>query len=127
MITLAQFRTDYPEFADVTAYPDSRVQYWLTFANTLISDDRMGDMADYARAFSTAHNLAVWKVTSSGSTNGAPGIAKGVLSAASVADVSKSYDTSIGAYANQGYFNLTVYGQRYLELVLMFGAGGVQF
>jgi len=127
VVTVAQFRQDFAEFGDATAYPDSSVQFWLTFAAQLINVDRWGSMADMGVELLTAHNLVLWKRSQiAASKGGLPGVSTGVTASKAVADVSVSYDTTVGAVKDGGNYNLTDYGTRYLDLVWMFGAGGVQ-
>lgn len=127
MVTVAQFRQDFPEFADATAYPDGNVQFWLTFASNLINVDRWGNLADMGVELLTAHNLVLWKRASiAASKGGLPGLSTGVTSSKAVADVSVGYDTAVASVKDGGNYNLTDYGTRYLDLVSMMGAGGLQ-
>lgn len=127
MVDVAQFRQDFPEFGDIAAYPDATVTLWLGVASKLINIDRWGDLAPIGTELLTAHYLVLWKQTQiSASRGGVPGLASGVTSSKAVADVSVGYDTSIASVEGGGNFNLTTYGTRYLDLVAMFGAGGIQ-
>ncbi len=121
------FRTIFPEFLDTTAYPDASVTFWLGIAANFINVDRWGTLADLGTALFTAHYLSVGRqAAKSGAAGGTPGAATGIATSKSVADVSVSYDAALASVKDGGHWNLTTYGTRYLELVGMFGAGGVQ-
>ncbi len=127
MVDVAQFRQDFPEFADTTAYPDANVNFWLTVAAQLINVDRWAGLADLGIELLTAHNLVLWKrAQNASSKGGVPGLSTGVTSSKAVADVSVGYDTAVASVKDGGNFNLTDYGTRYLDLVSMMGAGGLQ-
>jgi hypothetical protein len=40
--------------------------------------------------------------------------------------VTQAYDTTAGIVPEAGHWNLTTYGMRFIQLVLMFGAGPIQ-
>jgi hypothetical protein len=128
MVDAAKFRTDFPEFSDTTAYPDAQVNFWIGIASKLVNACRWGELTDFGIELLVAHNLVLWKQSSkSAAGGGVPGLAIGVTASKAVADVSVSYDTSVASVEGGGNYNLTTYGTRYLEYVLLFGAGGVQF
>jgi hypothetical protein len=127
MTDAATFRADFPEFADTTAYPDTQVNFWIGIASKLVSLDRWADLTDFGIELLVAHNLVLWKQSAIAVAAGAiPGQSSGVVSAKAVADVSKSYDTTVASVEGGGNYNLTTYGTRYLEFVSIFGAGGYQ-
>lgn len=127
MVDVAQFRQDFPEFAETTAYPDANVNFWLTVATQLINVDRWVGLADLGIELLTAHNLVLWKRAQiASSKGGVPGLSTGVTSSKAVADVSVGYDTAVASVKDGGNYNLTDYGTRYLDLVSMMGAGGLQ-
>jgi hypothetical protein len=127
MTDAAKFRTDFPEFSDSTAYPDSQVTFWIGIATRLINADRWGDLTDFGIELLVAHNLVLWKQASKAAAGGGvPGLASGVTASKAVADVSVGYDTSVASVEDGGNYNLTTYGTRYLEFVSLFGAGGIQ-
>jgi len=127
VVDVAQFRQDFPEFAETTAYPDANVNFWLTVATQLINVDRWVGLADLGIELLTAHNLVLWKRAQiASSKGGVPGLSTGVTSSKAVADVSVGYDTAVASVKDGGNYNLTDYGTRYLDLVSMMGAGGLQ-
>ena len=56
----ADFRTNFPEFASTTTYPEAQLTFWRTFAETLLYDQcRWADLRDYGIQLVMAHNLAL--------------------------------------------------------------------
>jgi hypothetical protein len=121
-VTVGNFRTDYPEFADTTKYPDSAVQYWLTVAMQMIPAQLWAGMYDTGIELFIAHNLVVEQRAAAGGGSGGMGI----VSSKSVGRASVSYDTSLGLEQDAGVWNTTLYGTRMYRLIRMFGAGGLQ-
>jgi hypothetical protein len=121
------FRTDFTEFADATAYPDSGVNYWLTVAGLMLDPSRWATLLDLGTELFVAHNLALERQAQKTAANGGvPGISSGPLSAKAVDKVSASYDTAAGIVKDAGHWNLTTYGTRFIDLALMMGSGGLQ-
>ena len=126
-VTLASFRADYPEFADTTAFPDTRVQKYITLAQLRLPPDRWGALLNLGVELYTAHNLALAKMRAAAMLGGgAPGATQGVVTSKSVGGVSKSADVGIVTSAGAGTYNLTSYGSEYWQLVLQVGIGGIQ-
>lgn len=138
MITPASLRVDYPEFANTQTYPDSQANYWLAVARLLLNQDRWGPpslkatnpptaMYDIATELFAAHNMVLEaRALAEAKRGGIPGITQGPVSAKSVGPVSVSYDTAASITTDAGHWNETIYGRRYINLVLMFGAGPIQ-
>lgn len=123
----AQFRTDFPEFSDTAAYPDSGVTYWLRIAGLLMDTLKWGDLYDVGTELFIAHNLVLERQAQKSAATGAvPGQSQGPTSSKTVDKVSVSYDTNAGIVKDAGHWNLTTYGTRYMGLVNMIGAGGMQ-
>lgn len=126
-VDIAKFRADFPEFADTTAYPDPQVTFYLGLAGKLLNVARWVDLIDYGTELFVAHNLALERqAQTTAAKGGTPGMQQGALSGKTVGPVSATYDTSAGLELDGGHWNLTVYGTRFLRLVRMAGAGGVQ-
>jgi len=126
-VTAASFRTDYPEFADDTAYPDSGVNYWIKVAGLLLNPCRWQDMLDVATELFVAHNLVLERqAQKSAATGAAPGISTGPVSSKTVGPVTQAYDTTAGINTDAGHWNLTTFGTRFYQLMQMFGAGPIQ-
>ena len=90
----SQFRQDFPEFADVTQYPNSAVDLWLSLGIKTLPADRWCDYLDVGLELFTAHNLALAAGNQlAAAVGGAPGQVKGPLTSKSVDKVSAGYDT----------------------------------
>ncbi len=121
------FRANYPEFADVTKYPESQVNFYLTLGGKLLRPIRWGSLLDTGIELFTAHNVALEAVAQRGASAGqVPGLSTGAVASKSIDKVSVSYDTNAGIVTNAGHWNLTIYGTRFLQLMRMAGTGGVQ-
>lgn len=127
-LTVAQFRTDFSEFADVSKYPDSLVTLWLTVALSLVGNtDRWGTLLWTAQELVTAHYLVLAARDRAAAVSGAtPGTVQGLVTAEAAADLSTSYDVEALLLENAGLWNQTTYGQRYFSLSRLAGAGGIQ-
>lgn len=126
-MTPAQFRADFPEFADTTAYPDSQVTLWLTVGSKLVNECRWGELTDLGIELVAAHHLVLGRRDQQAAlVGGVPGQMTGPLSSKSVDKVSAGYDTGAATIDDAGFWNLTSYGVRYATLARMMGAGGIQ-
>lgn len=135
-VTVASFRADLPEFASASDYPDSSITYWLNAAAQLMNQDRWGAPAvtgqpnslyDIGQEAFVAHQIVLEKRAADAAASGAtPGVAQGMVSGKSVDGVNYSFDTGSTAEEQAGYFNLTIYGQRYWKLAEQVGAGAIQ-
>lgn len=126
-LTTAQFRQDFPEFADASIYTDSQVMLWLGVSLLLVNECRWGDLYNLGIELVTAHHLAIaMRDQTAAAVGGVPGTMTGPLASKSVDKVSASYDTSAATLDNAGFWALTSYGMRFLTLARMMGAGGLQ-
>lgn len=126
-MTPAQFRTDYPEFADTTQYTDSSINYWINVAGLLLNAQRWGNALDLGTELFIAHHIAIETLNQqTAGVGGIPGLSKGAVSAESVDKVSLSYDVNSTIELNAGHWNLTTFGTRFIHLARMMGAGPVQ-
>ncbi|WP_448952136.1 DUF4054 domain-containing protein [Labrys neptuniae] len=126
-VTAAQFRLDFPEFADTAAFPDTQVTFWLNAAALFMSAERWGDCLDFGTELYIAHNLTLARQNQIAvAKGGVPGIASGRTQSKAVDKVSVSYDTGSVTIDGAGAWNMTTYGVQFYQLLLMFGAGGVQ-
>jgi hypothetical protein len=127
MIVAADFRTNFPAYANVTRFPDESITFWLTLAYALFPADRWGDILDFGVQLYAAHNLALEAMAEKqGANGGIPGAATGMLNSKSVDKVSAGYDTASVAEEFAGNYNLTTYGMRLWRLIQQFGAGPIQ-
>jgi hypothetical protein len=124
---ISTFRQDFPEFANTTDYPDAQVTFWLGVGGKLLRAERWFDLLDQGLELFTAHHLAIGaKDQATASAGGIPGAVQGNVSSKSVDKVSVSYDASRVTYDDAGFWNMTTYGLRYWNLLMLVGAGGVQ-
>jgi len=125
--TSDQFRTDFPEFSDLTRYPDSAVNFYLTQADNLLLQERFGDQFVYLAELFTAHYTELRGRRSAqaalGAVNSSGG---GILTSKSVDKVSASYDVSGIINPDAGFWNNTDYGREFFWWWEMSGAGGRQ-
>lgn len=142
MISERQFRTDLPEFASSTLYPQHAVKLYINLAGQLLNVQRWGASAadpwpdsapppisvyDHGVELFVAHNLVLdARDVKDASKGNVPGSVKGPISNATVDKASVSYDTKAGIEENAGHWALTVYGLRFLRLMRLMGAGAVQ-
>lgn len=128
-VTNADFRANFPEFADVSKYPEAQVTFWRTYAENLLmpSACRWSNMLDYAIQLVMAHQLALaGRNAAAAAAGGAPGAVQGAASSKSVGGVSVSYDTTGALLQDGGYWNLTTYGIQFWQLAMSVGTGGFQ-
>lgn len=130
-MTPEEFRTAYPPFADPEIYTDARVEYWLNFAMKMVDSRRWraSGFQDEGQGLLTAHYLQVFEVrdeaTGEAITPDAGGGAlMGKSRTADGVSYTDNFDTS--AYAGAGQLASTLYGQQFLDLRSLIGAGGMQ-
>lgn len=139
MITAATFRVDYPEFVNITTYPDQAVNFWIAAAVIMLPVQTFGagsvaaaspptTMMDLLAELFVAHNITLeMRSAKASSAGGDPGQAnKGPVSSESVGGVSRSYDTSAGLNLDAGPWNLTTYGTRFLFMARNVAKGPLQ-
>ena len=127
-VTIAQFRIDFPEFADSKQYPDSAITYWLAVATLLLNPCRIPpEIIILAAELYIAHNILLEAMdTQTALAGGWPGVNKGVVNSETPGEVTVSYDTAPSVEPDAGHWNLTRYGTRFIRLARMAGAGPVQ-
>jgi hypothetical protein len=125
-VTATSFLQTFPEFADSSTYTPGKIAFWLAVATTRIDPSVWDTLTDQGVQLYMAHNLALDGAAKRASDNGTlPGQATGALASKSAGGLGAGYDTGSSAEAGAGQFNATTYGQRYFELMQMFGAGGL--
>jgi hypothetical protein len=127
-VTVASFRSTFPEFSDVSLYPDDSITFWMSVAVQMVNANRWKSMTDTGVMLLGAHYLVfAAKDQMAAEAGGVPGEATGNVSSKSVDKVSVSYDSSaITASDAKGDLALSSYGIRFARLAKMFGAGGLQ-
>jgi hypothetical protein len=136
--TSDQFLADYPEFDtseqdDPTAlqFSPSAINYWLTQGTMLMNAQIWGSQYYMAVELFMAHNLALEAWSAQGGDQTIPGLAKGMIAAASAGNVSVTYNNAAVFEEGAGHWNMTTYGLRLKRLIqliapagLFIGAGG---
>jgi hypothetical protein len=128
------FRTAFRMFNDPGKYPDDTVTYYITLAMNMLagSNSAAGNRfdpvsLDRAVGLYVAHNLALdARDMEADQTGGTPGELEGPATAKAVDKVSVSSDTKAVTWENEPYWNQTRFGIALMDLVRMFGAGGIQ-
>lgn len=124
---IAQFRTDFPEFASTSAFPDSQVTFWSGMGEKLIDSSRFGTLYTEAVELFTAHNLVLARQSQVAvSTGGLPGGNAGAVASKAVGSANVSYDAAGSMEINAGHWNQTTYGRQYIHLVRLIGQGCYQ-
>lgn len=129
MVTAAQFRANFPEFADNTKYPDGQINFWIGIAPLYLNPDVYTDQPtlDFVTQLFTAHNITISKLNQfASSAGGVPGELKGPITSKTVDKVSYSSDAQLVALENGGAWNLSQYGVQFLQIARMWGSGGRQ-
>lgn len=104
-LSVAEFRLEFPEFADTSAYSNDYVQRKLDQAARRMDASFFGDVADDAQGYMTAHLITINPPT--GSAGGR------VVSSVTAGSASVTYESS--HTAGRG-LESTGYGRNYLEL-----------
>lgn len=125
--TISDFRRDFPQFSDVTKYPDPTIQFRLNLADLLIDGSDKGDLFPYIVELFVAHYLALNSADQrAAQVGGAGGSNSGILTSKSVDKVSMSYDTSATLDPDAKFWNNTRYGSEFWQYISLFGFGGIQ-
>jgi len=136
-VTPASFRIDFTEFSSTVTYTNSSIGYWLNMGNLLINSSLLGGspdtpsnppatLFDIALELFTAHNLVLEQPAQlTAENNGVPGVTTGPISSKRVGPVSVSYDVAAGVDPDDGQYNLTIYGTRFINLYKLAGAPGI--
>lgn len=133
-VTAESFRRTFRAFNDLDASPDETVAYYIVLATNALagSASAAGNRfdaitLDRAVGLYVAHYLALdARDLSAQVAGGVPGEVKGPATSKSVDKVSVSSDTKAVTWDNQAFWNQTRYGIELVNLIRMFGAGGIQ-
>lgn len=122
-----EFLNAYPEFSDPVAWPKSRVEMRLVLADSFVRTFGLCDsVAKHLKGLYTAHYLAAHGSSTASGTLVGGALGQGIVSSKGVDGASVSYDTATGSEEGAGFWNTTVYGREYWQLIQGLGAGGVQ-
>jgi hypothetical protein len=130
VISAEGFTESFPAFADTGAFPVARIEFWLNMARKMLKKERWGEIYEEGAYLYTAHFLLAETQAmgagegSGGGSGGGGGIVTSESQSVGDASFSQTYDTS--SYAGAGQMAATSYGQMFVDLSRMIGAGGVQ-
>jgi hypothetical protein len=123
----ATFRANFPEFADLTAYPNSQLDFWASVAEKMVVKCVWDDMYENGVMLYVAHELVLARQNvQAAAVGGLPGQGGGIASSKTVGSVSVNYDPNSTTEKNAGWWNLTNYGKQFYRLTQIFGAGCIQ-
>lgn len=118
MITLAEFRARFPEFASETEYPDVRITIMIEEADILMRDPtRWGRLYKPSQLYLTAHLLTLAEYTSTGTAGANFPINKQVVDDVEVGFAVVPVQPDIDTYLT------TSYGQSYNKYLRMVYSG----
>lgn len=125
-VTVAEFRTDFPEFADTVKYTNASLNAFISQAECYISTSNIhGPLRDNARKLGielmTAHLQTLQDRILSGQT------ATGQVASTSIDAISVSLVAPPNRTMFQYWLGLTPYGQRYLALLTAQAPAGFYF
>lgn len=125
--TVQQFRSDYPEFANETRYPDAIINRGLRKADAILDQNIQGSQFVELAELCAAHYAELGgKTLAASAAGGVSTSGRGVLTSKSVDKVSASYDVSGIVDHDAGFWNSTGNGQEFFWWWSMYGAGGRQ-
>lgn len=124
---VAQFRLDFPEFADDDVYTDGMCEFWSGLGEQMNSLDVFGSVYNKLIELFTAHNISIQaKNIAVTDVGGVPTGDGGALSTKTVGSITMEYDTASSSVLDAGDFNLTSYGRQYVMIRNMFSCGVMQ-
>lgn len=119
---IADFRTLFPQFANVVTYPDSLITAYFGIAECYIANEANPCLSDacllHAIYLMTAHLLAIQDLANAGKT-------PGFVTSATVGSVSVSVQPPPQTDQWQWWLSLTPYGQQLLAMFQVAGAAGI--
>ncbi len=123
MFDVAQFRLDFPAFADSTAFPDATLQGYFNSASCYISTSDFGCLNGDCRVMAlylmTAHLCQISQLAISGKTSG-------LVTSSSVGSVSVGLTPPpFGSSQWSWWLNTTPYGQQLQALLSQASIGGL--
>jgi len=118
---IAQFRIDFPAFADPTLFSDARLQIYWDWATCYISDCDYGYLQGSCRYFAielmVAHLAQLNIIIAAGET-------PGQVIGATISKISVTFQGSPNPNQWQWWLNQTPFGQQLLALLQTASAGG---
>ena len=127
MLDESTFRQTMPVFADLDLYPAFQFNFYLKLGKKLLPESRWDDLLDEGLTFFVAHYLTLYaRDMAFVDVGGIGGKVVGNETSKSIDGVSKSMDVSSVIITDAGHWNQTTFGIQLYQLMLMFGARGIQ-
>lgn len=127
MFVAETFRQQFPEFSDPELYSNAVLDFWSGVAGALVNVDRWAQLYDHGVSLVLAHHLVIADRNRAASeAGGTPGEVKGPLNSRTVDKVTNSWNSGAVSEEKAGFWNSTTYGQQYIRMARMIGAGGLQ-
>lgn len=124
---ITAFRTNFPEFASTSTYPDAMLTFWASIAELQLRVSVWGNMWANAVMLYVAHESVIAAQNVQAAANGlGPGQSGGIANSKAVGAVNVAYDAASQTEKDAGWWNRTTYGQQLWRLIRMFGSGAVQ-
>lgn len=126
-MVIDDFRTEFPEFADPSTYPDAMLNFWSTIAQSMVVQCKWNDMYPFGVKLYVAHEITLARQNAqAAAVGGLPGQGGGIANTKTVGSVTVGYDSVVTSEKNAGWWNLTNYGKQFYRLTQIFGAGCIQ-
>lgn len=124
---IAAFRTNFPEFASTSVYPDAQITFWATLAETMLPQCVWKTVWTTAVNLYVAHEIVIAaQNVNTSAAGGSPGQSGGIANSKAVGEVSVGYDSVTQSEKDGGWWNRTTYGQNLYRLIQIFGSGAIQ-
>ena len=115
VLTVVQFRADFPEFASAVTYPDATLETFIARAYLYVSQDGGEYITDETRLLAIEYMVAHLQTISSNIAAG--GAQGGLVGASSVGSVSVTLIPPVIKSQFSHWMNQTAYGQQFLALL----------
>lgn len=126
-MVIADFRAEFPEFGDTSVYPDAQLTFWSSIAEMQVVQCAWQDMYTFGVKLYVAHEITMATQNVKAATiGGSPGQSGGIANSKAVGAVNVAYDSVTQSEKDAGWWNRTTYGQQFIRLARMFGAGAIQ-
>lgn len=124
---VAEFRTEFPEFSDTSVYPSTMILSKSFVAELQVLECTWKRMRPYAVKLYVAHELTISSQNvKAAKVGGVPGTSGGIANTKTVGSVTVGYDSNTSTEKDAGWWNRSTYGQEFIRLARIFGAGAIQ-
>lgn len=124
---IPEFRAEFSEFSDPTVYPTPMIAFWAGIAELQVRQCAWTTMWTQGVKLYVAHEITIAQQNAkTAKFGGVPGTSGGIANSKTVGSATISYDASTTTEKDAGHWNRTTYGQQFIRLARMFGAGAIQ-